>query len=69
MLDTRPQTMSCPRMLSDPKPHVVGVRWVVKCAEQRQRVEEAKHTVDLELANVAGVNKVRLPSTLTDHEH
>ena len=56
-------------MLSDPKPHVVGVRWVVKCAEQRQRVEEAKHTVDLELANVAGVNKVRLPSTLTDHEH
>ncbi|TBU23860.1 hypothetical protein BD311DRAFT_730652 [Dichomitus squalens] len=47
------------RMLSDPKPHVVGIGWVVACAEQRRRVEETQFPVNLNLANVAGVNKRR----------
>ena len=46
------------RLLKEPKPLVVGIAWVVECAEQRTRVDEAKFVVNLDLANVAGVNKV-----------
>ncbi|KAI0759974.1 hypothetical protein BD413DRAFT_487129 [Trametes elegans] len=52
------------RLLKDPKPLVVGIAWVVECAEQRTRVDEARFLVNLELANVAGVNhKVRRRQT------
>lgn len=50
----------CCRMLSTPKPHVVGIAWVVECAEQRRKAEEARFVVSLEHMNVAGTNKVRL---------
>ena len=51
-------TLNC-RMRSDPKPHVVGIAWVVECAEQQRQVEEARFAVNLNLMNVAGGNKVR----------
>ncbi|KAH9889544.1 hypothetical protein C8Q73DRAFT_654210 [Cubamyces lactineus] len=47
------------RLLKEPRPLVVGIAWVVECAEQRTRVDETKFLVNLDLANVAGVNKVR----------
>lgn len=47
-------------MRGDPKPHVVGIAWVVECAEQQRQVEEARFAVNLSLVNVAGGNKVRL---------
>lgn len=49
---------SC-RLLRDPKPLVVGIGWVVDCAEQLKHVEETSHLVDLDGVNVAGINKVR----------
>ncbi|KDR75739.1 hypothetical protein GALMADRAFT_248407 [Galerina marginata CBS 339.88] len=52
-------TLSRYRLLRDPKPFVVGIAWVVECVEQRKRVDEADFLVDLEGANVAGVNKRR----------
>ncbi|KAI0799962.1 hypothetical protein C8Q74DRAFT_1191408 [Fomes fomentarius] len=48
----------------DPKPHVVGIAWVVECVEQRIKVDESRFTVNLQHMNVAGVNKVRLPCRL-----
>lgn len=46
------------RLMRDPKPHVVGISWVVECTEQRRRVEEGDFAVDLEGLNIAGNNKV-----------
>ncbi|KAI1787832.1 hypothetical protein LXA43DRAFT_1027681 [Ganoderma leucocontextum] len=46
-------------MLGDRKPHVVGIAWVVECAEQCKKVEEMQFVVNLDLANVSGVNKRR----------
>jgi hypothetical protein len=46
------------RLLDDPKPFVVGIAWVVECAEQRYKVDEAKFQVDLEGLSVAGTVKV-----------
>jgi hypothetical protein len=46
------------RLLRDPKPLVIGIGWVVECAEQQKRVEEAEFLVDLENAHFAGTNKV-----------
>ncbi|KAI0686525.1 hypothetical protein C8Q76DRAFT_636225 [Earliella scabrosa] len=54
-------TLNRYRLLGDHKPFVVGIRWVVECVEQRKRVDESGFKVNLELANVAGVNKVRNP--------
>jgi hypothetical protein len=45
--------------MREPKPHVVGISWVVECAEQCRRVAEDDFLVDLEGLNVAGNNKVR----------
>jgi hypothetical protein len=53
------------RLLSEPKPKVVGIAWVVECVEQRKCVDEQKFKVDLEGVNVAGVNKVRLAVELS----
>ncbi|RPD53415.1 hypothetical protein L226DRAFT_473053 [Lentinus tigrinus ALCF2SS1-7] len=51
-------TLSRYKLLSDPKPHVVGIAWVVECAEQCKKVDESPFRVNLDLVNVAGVNKV-----------
>ncbi|KAI0364135.1 hypothetical protein BV20DRAFT_956854 [Pilatotrama ljubarskyi] len=51
-------TLTRYRLLKDPKPLVVGIAWVVECAEQRARVDETRFLVNLEMANVAGINKV-----------
>ncbi|KAF8345969.1 hypothetical protein F5887DRAFT_144631 [Amanita rubescens] len=52
-------TMSRYRLLRDPKPHVVGIAWVVECVEQRKHVDEGSFLIDLSEINVAGVNKRR----------
>ncbi|EIW54553.1 uncharacterized protein TRAVEDRAFT_132867 [Trametes versicolor FP-101664 SS1] len=53
-------TLTRYRLVKDPKPLVVGIAWVVECVEKRTRVDETRFLVDLALANVAGVNRVRL---------
>ncbi|KAI0629079.1 hypothetical protein C8Q77DRAFT_1066550 [Trametes polyzona] len=55
-------TLTRYRLLKDPKPFVVGIAWVVECVEQRTRVDEARFQVNLDMANVAGVNRVSLAS-------
>ncbi|KAH9177811.1 hypothetical protein EDB89DRAFT_1844241 [Lactarius sanguifluus] len=52
-------TLTKYRLMRDPKPHVVGISWVVECTEQRRRVEENDFIVDLEGLNIAGNNKRR----------
>jgi hypothetical protein len=44
--------------MREPKPFVVGISWVVECAEKCRRVGEENFLVDLEGVNVAGNNKV-----------
>ena len=44
--------------MSDPKPLVVSISWVVECAEKRIRADETPYLVDLQFENVAGTNKV-----------
>jgi hypothetical protein len=46
--------------MREPKPFIVGISWVVECAEQCRRVGEENFLVDLEGLNVAGTNKVRV---------
>lgn len=53
------------RLLNDPKPHVVGIAWVVECVEHRAKVDESKFKVDLEGVNVAGTNKVCFDDIIT----
>ncbi|KAH7883173.1 hypothetical protein F5I97DRAFT_190578 [Phlebopus sp. FC_14] len=55
----QPNTLTRYRLLHDPKPHIVGIAWVVECVEQRARIDEEKFKVDIELINVAGGNKRR----------
>ena len=38
---------------------VVGIAWVVACAERREHVDEQKYMISLVNENVAGTNKVR----------
>ncbi|KAL5483280.1 hypothetical protein ACEPAI_8510 [Sanghuangporus weigelae] len=47
------------RLLDEPRPKVVGIGWVVECAEKRARVDESRFQVDLESVNVAGTLKRR----------
>ncbi|KAI8974015.1 hypothetical protein BD414DRAFT_498873 [Trametes punicea] len=61
-------TLTRYRLLKDPKPLVVGIAWVVECAEQRTRVDENRFLVNLDMANVAGINRRRrsmLPKLLS----
>ncbi|RPD61513.1 hypothetical protein L227DRAFT_500190, partial [Lentinus tigrinus ALCF2SS1-6] len=51
-------TLSRYKLLSDPKPHVVNIAWVVECAEQCKKVDGGPFHVNLDLVNVADVNKV-----------
>jgi hypothetical protein len=46
--------------MREPKPFVVGISWVVECAEKCRRVGEENFLVDLDGVNVAGNNKVGL---------
>lgn len=49
-------------MLNDPKPLVVGIAWVVECVERREKVDEERFKIDVDLINVAGGNNKVLPS-------
>lgn len=61
-------TLTRYRQLNDPKPLVVGIAWVVECAEQARRADETKFLVNLEGVNVAGANKVRICPLWTHSE-
>ncbi len=50
------------RAAAEPKPLVVGIAWVVECAEQAKRADETKFLISLTGVNVAGANKVRILS-------
>ncbi|KAK0241571.1 hypothetical protein EDD85DRAFT_934491 [Armillaria nabsnona] len=39
------------------KPFVVGLQWIVECAEKLQHLDETQYAISLEGINVAGVNK------------
>ncbi|KAL5531907.1 hypothetical protein ACEPAF_5470 [Sanghuangporus sanghuang] len=47
------------RLLDEPRPKVVGIGWVVECAEKRAHIDESRFQVDLESVNVAGTLKRR----------
>ncbi|KAH9996662.1 hypothetical protein BJV74DRAFT_736818, partial [Russula compacta] len=53
-------TLTKYRLMREPKPFVIGISWVVECAEQCRRVGEENFLVDLEGVNVAGNNKVSI---------
>ncbi|KAJ7594643.1 hypothetical protein C8J56DRAFT_821522 [Mycena floridula] len=65
-------TLNRYRSLSDPKPLVVGMTWVVTCAEAGAHVEETPWLVDLTGVNVAGVikhqrRKSMIPKRIQDY--
>jgi hypothetical protein len=41
---------------------VVGIAWVVDCAESMEKADETKYLIDLDGLNVAGIVKVRSES-------
>lgn len=43
----RPNTLHSYRALDDPKPHVVGISWVVACLEQGKKVDETPYLVEV----------------------
>jgi len=47
-----------PSLLSDPKPKVVGLTWVVECIEKRKHIDEEKFLIDLEDFKFATAHKV-----------
>ena len=55
-----PSTITKVKLMDEPaRPKVVGIGWVVACAENRERTDETKYEVDIESVNVAGGAKVR----------
>ena len=56
------ESTSTTRALNDPKPLVVGIAWVVECAEKKTRVDETKYLVSLDHENVAGTKKASIVS-------
>jgi len=46
------------------KPKVVGVAWVVECAEQRIKVDEEKFSVDLDMVHIPNFGTRRRRSML-----
>ena len=48
------------RLLDEPRPKIVGIGWVVACAEKREQVDEERYKVNIDNINVAGTLKVRL---------
>lgn len=55
-----PTTLAKYQLYNDPKPHLVGIGWVVECVEKREKVDEARFLVD-EVAPVVFEGKVNLP--------
>lgn len=55
--------MHTPRELVN-KPKVVGVAWVVECAEQRTKVDEEKFSVDLDTVHIPNFGTRRRRSML-----
>ncbi|KAI5118962.1 hypothetical protein M0805_009373 [Coniferiporia weirii] len=47
------------KLLDEPRPSVVGIGWVVECAEKREQVDVTRFQVDLDNVNVAGTLKRR----------
>ncbi|KAJ1043282.1 hypothetical protein NDA10_004533 [Ustilago hordei] len=43
----RPSTLHSYRALDDPKPHVVGISWVVACLEQGKKADEEPYLVEV----------------------
>lgn len=43
----RPSTLHSYRALDDPKPHVVGISWVVACLEQGKKADERPYLVEV----------------------
>lgn len=43
----RPSTLHSYRALEDPKPHVVGISWVVACLEQGKKADESPYLVEV----------------------
>ncbi|KAJ1024281.1 hypothetical protein NDA18_004452 [Ustilago nuda] len=43
----RPSTLHSYRALDDPKPHVVGISWVVACLEQGKKADEKPYLVEV----------------------
>ena len=43
----RPSTLHTYRALEDPKPHVVGISWVVACLEQGKKADESPYLVEV----------------------
>ncbi|PBK74307.1 hypothetical protein ARMSODRAFT_951937 [Armillaria solidipes] len=39
------------------KPFVVGLQWIVECAEKLQHLDETQYAISLEGINIAGINK------------
>ncbi|KAH0829200.1 hypothetical protein J3R83DRAFT_2760 [Lanmaoa asiatica] len=62
-----PNTLTRYRMLNDPKPAVVGIAWVVECAEKRAKVDEERFKIDVDTINVAGGNNKRRRTMLPKH--
>ncbi|KZT69712.1 hypothetical protein DAEQUDRAFT_250685 [Daedalea quercina L-15889] len=52
-------TLTRYRLLKEPRPLAVGIAWVVECAEQCKRVDEARFLISLDGVNVAGTQKRR----------
>lgn len=48
-------------MLTEPRPRVVGIGWVVECVEKRERVDEDRFSVDLETAETKQKRKANAP--------
>jgi hypothetical protein len=44
-----------PRALSDPKPLVVGMEWVVQSAEKRNHEDETPYLIDMDDMNTTAV--------------
>ncbi|KAK0212627.1 hypothetical protein DFS33DRAFT_1283235 [Desarmillaria ectypa] len=49
------------------KPFVVGLQWIVECAEKRLHLNETQYAISLEGVNIAGVNKRSRKSTIPKH--
>ncbi|KZV89978.1 hypothetical protein EXIGLDRAFT_750890 [Exidia glandulosa HHB12029] len=48
--------------LPEPRPHVVGIGWVVECVEKRARVDEYRFSVDLDTAETQAPSKSKSKS-------
>ncbi|THH06973.1 hypothetical protein EW145_g3706 [Phellinidium pouzarii] len=53
-------TLARYRLLDEPRPSIVGIGWVVECAEKRERVDETLFQVDIDNMNVAGTLKISM---------